>query len=71
MRTTIIIEKKMLQDLMAESCRKTKSSALRGAITHYLKQKKIEKIKQQKGAVKFDMTAEELRHPEIGNVGGR
>jgi hypothetical protein len=35
---------------------------VREAIAVYLRQKKREKIKSMKGKLKFDKTAEELRH---------
>ncbi len=64
MRTTVTLDKKILDDLVRESGLKNKSSAVREAAAFYLKQKRIEKIKQMKGKLKFDLTAEELRHYE-------
>lgn len=43
---------------------KSTASAIREAISEYLKQRKIEKIKAMKGKLKFDKTAEDLRHYE-------
>jgi len=34
------------------------------AVALYLRKKKIERIKEKKGKVKFDMTADEIRHYE-------
>jgi len=64
MRATITIDNKILDELLAESGQKSKASAVREAVALYIKQKKIEKIKQKKGKVKFDKTADEIRHYE-------
>ncbi len=62
MRATVTIDNKILEELLAESGQKNKASAVREAVALYLKQKKIERIKQKKGKVKFDKTADEIRH---------
>lgn len=64
MRATVTIEKKLLDDLVHESGHKNKASAVREAVSVYLKQKKIEKIRSMKGKLKFDKSADELRHYE-------
>ena len=64
MRATVTIDKKILDELVEESGQKNKASAVREAVALYLKQKKVEKIKGMKGKLKFDKTAEELRHYE-------
>ncbi len=64
MRATVTIDKKILDELVAESGQKNKASAVREAVALYLKQKKIERIKLKKGKVKFDKTADEIRHYE-------
>jgi hypothetical protein len=64
MRTTVTLDKQILDDLVRESGLKNKASAVREAAAFYLKQKKIEKIRQMKGKLKFDKSAEELRHYE-------
>ena len=64
MRATVTIDKEMLDDLVQESGHKNKASAVREAIAIYLKHKKIENIKSMKGELRFDRTAEELRHYE-------
>jgi hypothetical protein len=38
------------------------ATAVREAVALYLKQKKVEKIKFMMGKLKYDKTAEELRH---------
>ena len=64
MRTTITIDKDIIDDLMEETHVKSKASAVKIAINSYLKKKKIEKIKSMKGKLDFDMTADEIRHYE-------
>lgn len=64
MRATVTIDNEMLEELVAESGKKNKASAVREAIAWYLKQKKIEKIALKKGKVKFDRSADEIRHYE-------
>ncbi len=64
MRTTITIDKDIIDDLLEETHAKSKASAVKIAIGAYLKKKKIEKIKFMKGKVDFDMTADEIRHYE-------
>lgn len=64
MRTTVTIDKKILDELVEESGQKSKASAVREAVALYLKQKKVDRIKQKKGKVRFDKTADEIRHYE-------
>ena len=64
MRATVTIDKKILDELVEESGQKNKASAVREAVALYLRQKKVEQIKGMKGKLKFDKTAEELRHYE-------
>ncbi len=64
MRATVSIDKKILDELVEESGQNNKASAVREAVALYLKQKKIERIRQKKGKVKFDKTADEIRHYE-------
>ena len=64
MRATVTIDHEILEELVTESGHKNKASAVREAITLYLKQKKIEKIRQKKGKVRFDKSADEIRHYE-------
>jgi Arc/MetJ family transcription regulator len=64
MRATITIDKAILDELVRESGHKNKATAVREAVAVYLRQKKREKIKGMKGKLKFDRTAEEIRHYE-------
>lgn len=64
MRATITIEQEALNKLLKETKAKSKASAVKIAINEYLKRKKIEKIKSMKGKLKFDLSADEIRHRE-------
>ncbi len=64
MRTTVTIEKEILDELVRESGHKSKAAAVRAALSEYLRQTRIQNIKAMKGKLRFDKTAEELRHYE-------
>lgn len=64
MRSTITIEQEALNRLLKETKAKSKASAVKIAINEYLKKRKIEKIKSMKGKLKFDLSADEIRHHE-------
>ena len=64
MRATVSIEKDSLDALIRETKTRSKASAVRVAVDDYLRRKKIEKIRAMKGKLKFDMTADEIRHRE-------
>jgi Arc/MetJ family transcription regulator len=64
MRATVTIEKDILDELLKETKAKSKASAVKIAISGYLKRKKIEKIRAMKGKLEFDLTADEIRHYE-------
>jgi len=63
-RSTVTIEKAMLDELLTETHAKNKTTAVKEAIADYLRRRRVEKIKSMKGKLKFDLTAEELRHYE-------
>ncbi len=62
MRSTVTIEKAMLDELLAETHAKNKTTAVKEAISDYLKRHRMEKIRSMRGKLEFDLTAEELRH---------
>ncbi len=64
MRSTITIEKDILDELLKETQAKSKASAVREAIREYIKKGKMERIKSMKGKLEFDLTADEMRHHE-------
>jgi hypothetical protein len=62
MRAAVTIDKTILNRLLHESGHKNKAIAVQEAVAVYLRQRKRTKIKSMKGILKFDMTAEQLRH---------
>ena len=64
MRSTVTIEKTMLDELLTETHATSKASAVKVAISDYLRRRRKDKIKSMKGKLEFDLTAEELRHFE-------
>lgn len=62
MRATVTIDKIILDQLLHKSGHKNKATAVQEAVSAYLRQRKRAKIKSMKGKLKFDMTAEGLRH---------
>lgn len=64
MRSTVTLEREVLDELLKETHAVSKASAVREAIGEYLRRSKIEKIKAMKGKLEFDLTADEIRHHE-------
>ena len=62
MRSTVTIEKEILDQLVKETKAKTKSSAVKKAIAEYLRREKVNKIMSLKGKLEFDLDADVLRH---------
>ncbi|HEY4654466.1 MAG TPA: type II toxin-antitoxin system VapB family antitoxin [Cyclobacteriaceae bacterium] len=62
MLITLIVDKRLLDDLVRISGHKSKVAAVKVAMSEYLRHKKVEKIKAMKGRLKFDKSADELRH---------
>lgn len=64
MRTTVTIEKKIIDELLDETKAKSKASAVREAVSNYLRRKKIAKIQSLKGKLEFDRTTATRRDHE-------
>lgn len=64
MRTTITIEHDIIEELLKETKAKSKASAVKEAISDYIRRRKLEKIKSLKGKLTFDLTADKIRHHE-------
>lgn len=64
MRSTVTLEKELLDRLVRDTGLKSKAAAVKLAIAEFLRRRKIEKIKSMKGKLKFDITADKLRHYE-------
>jgi Arc/MetJ-type ribon-helix-helix transcriptional regulator len=64
MRTTVTLEKKMIDELVGETKSKSKASAVREAVSDYLRRKKISRLKTLKGKLIFDHETAARRHHE-------
>jgi len=64
MRTTITLDSQILQTLQEVSQTKTKAKAVMMAIQDYLRRHQVAKIKELKGKLKFDLSADEIRHAQ-------
>lgn len=64
MRTTVTLDSKLVETLQQISQAKTKAKAVLMAIQEYLKRHQIAKIKTLKGKIKFDLSADEIRHAQ-------
>ena len=64
MRSTVTIEKDVLDELVTATGAKSKSAAVKKIIGEYLRKRKVQKIMSQKGKLSFDLTANEIRHYE-------
>ena len=64
MRSTVTIEKSILDRLLKETQSRTKAAAVKIAINEYLKRKKIEEIMAMKGKLEFDLSEEEIKRHE-------
>lgn len=64
MRTTIHMDEKELKKLMALTGSKTKSDAIREAVSAYIHRKGIEELLAARGTIDIDDTWKELRELE-------
>ena len=64
MRATVTIDKSILDQLVKETKAKSKATAVKKAIHEYLRRRKIDRIKSMKGKLRFDLTADGIRHYE-------
>jgi Arc/MetJ-type ribon-helix-helix transcriptional regulator len=64
MRTTVTLEKKMMDELVGETKSKSKASAVREAVSDYLRRKKISRLQALKGKLEFDHVTAARRHHE-------
>ncbi len=70
MRTTLNIDDYIFQDLLTETQAKTKTEAVKTAITEYLRIKRREKILAMRGKVDIGDGWQELRQSEITEMDG-
>lgn len=64
MRTTVTIEKEMVDELLKRTKARSKASAVREAVRVYLRREKMEHIRSMKGKLEFDDETGEKRHHE-------
>ncbi len=64
LRSTVTINSRDLDELLYETKARSKASAVNEAISIYLKQRKIDRIKAMKGKLAFDADLDALRHRE-------
>ena len=64
MRTTITMDSVIVERLLRETKAQSKAKAVTIAVDEYLRRRQLEKIKSLKGKLKFDVSAEKLRHFE-------
>ena len=61
MRTTLNIDNDMLRTVQEETGARTKTQAVHEALKDYVRRKKIEKLIQLQGKVRFSVDAKTLR----------
>ncbi len=64
MRTTVTLDNQTLTVLQQVSGARSKAKAVMVAIQEYLRRRQMEKITTLKGKIKFDLTADEIRHAQ-------
>lgn len=64
MRTTITLDSRIVRTLQEISGAKTKARAVLTAIQDYLRRKQVARIKDLKGKISFDLTADAIRHAQ-------
>jgi hypothetical protein len=64
MRTTITLEKETVDELLDKTKAKTKASAVREAVTEYLRRRKVDDIRALRGKLEFEARTGEDRHRE-------
>ncbi|MEW6456038.1 MAG: type II toxin-antitoxin system VapB family antitoxin [Acidobacteriota bacterium] len=65
MRTTLDIDKKLLEEAIKFSPKKTKTSTVNEALKEYVIKNKIKKLISLRGKIKIEDRIEELRNLEI------
>ena len=69
MRTTLTIDDKIFLDLMRSTQAKSKTEAVRTAITEYLSMKRKEQLLSLRGSLRIDETWKDLRQLETIKAG--
>ncbi len=68
MKTTVSVEKRLVETLMKETGARNKSEAVRIAAREEIRRRKKQRLLRLAGRIDFDLEAEELRHtdPRLG-----
>ena len=64
MRTTVTLDKETVDELVDQTKARSKASAVREAVSEYLRRRKVDKIKALKGKLEFESGTAEARHHE-------
>jgi len=64
MRTTVSVEKQLVEALMRETGAPNKSEAVRIAAREEIRRRKKQRLLRLAGRIDFDLEAEELRHKD-------
>ena len=65
MRTTLNLDEALIKDLMATTKAKTKTEAIHQAISGFLRRKKIERLLDLEGKIRFDLSWQEMEEQEL------
>ncbi len=68
MRTTITLEDEVVSDLMKFTGAPTKTGAVNRALADWVRRKRIERLKEFKGKLRFETAVEELRQLEVDEL---
>lgn len=64
MRTTVTLEKDIVDELLNKTKARNKALAVREAVNEYLRRRKVDEIRALKGKLEFDARTGEDRHRE-------
>jgi|MudIll2142460700_1097286.scaffolds.fasta_scaffold626504_2 hypothetical protein len=64
MRTTVTLEKDIVDELLVKTKARSKALAVREAVSEYLRRRKIDEIRSLKGKLEFESGTGEDRHRE-------
>ena len=65
MRTTISLEKKIFEDLMAFTDARTKTEAVNRAVAEWVRRKRIDRFRALRGKITWEGDIQEIRNAEI------
>ena len=65
MRTTISLEKKIFEDLMAFTDARTKTEAVNRAVAEWVRRKRIDRFRALRGKITWEGDIQDIRKAEI------